>query len=78
MRVEAHPALERALLGRPLQVADEPLAVDEVRELARPHRLDAERDRDMGLESTPILFTLPHAATAAPFRFLASNSSGLR
>lgn len=29
-------------------------------------------------ESTPIPFTLPHAATAAPFRFLASNSSGLR
>ena len=31
-----------------------------------------------GSESTPIPFTLPHAATAAPFRFLASNSSGLR
>ena len=29
-------------------------------------------------ESTLIPFTLPHAATAAPFRFLASNSSGLR
>ena len=31
-----------------------------------------------GSESTPIPLTLPHAATAAPFRFLASNSSGLR
>ena len=49
VRVEAHPALERALLGRPLEVADGPLAVDEVRELARPHRLDAERDRYVGL-----------------------------
>ena len=58
VRVEAHPAFERALLRGPLQVADEPLAVDEVRELARPHRLDAERERDMGLESTPIPLTL--------------------
>lgn len=49
MRVEAHPALERSLLGHPLEVADEPLAGDEVRELACPHRLDAERDRYMGL-----------------------------
>ena len=36
------------------------------------------RAADSRTESTPIPFTLPHAATAAPFRFLASNSSGLR
>lgn len=37
-----------------------------------------ESESESESESTPIPFTLPHAATAAPFRFLASNSSGLR
>ena len=49
------------------------------REIGRaPSTVANEAERHRESESTPIPFTLPHAATAAPFRFLASNSSGLR
>lgn len=49
VRVEAHPALQLALVGRALEVLDEMLAADEVRQPAVPHGLHAERDREMGL-----------------------------
>lgn len=49
MRVEAHPALQLALVGRALEVLDEMLAADEVRQPAVPHGLHAERDGEMGL-----------------------------
>ena len=52
------------------------LRMEETGELAATEMPD--RAARMHCESTPIPFTLPHAATAAPFRFLASNSSGLR
>ena len=41
--------LQLALVGRALEVLDEMLAADEVRQPAVPHGLHPERDGEMGL-----------------------------
>ena len=55
-----------------------PAELEDLSDAVEERRLRDETGFGTLAESTPIPFTLPHAATAAPFRFLASNSSGLR